>query len=96
MVRDDQREWIAIAASSAALSYESAAVISLRLAQAGSGSSKAAAEAWRMYSEKVVALLELQTLFLTGALGLTPEHAAKRTLRHYRGKVAANRRRLLR
>jgi hypothetical protein len=48
-----------------------------------------------MVQEKVLAGLEWQTLALTGGLGLTPDRAAARTLTHYRRKVRANQRRLL-
>jgi hypothetical protein len=89
-------DWIEIAASGAALGIESAAVMGLRIAGAAVGGEKAADEAWRMWSEKVVALAELQSRFLTGALGSTPAGATKSTLKHLRRKVAANRRRLSR
>ena len=49
----------------------------------------------RMVSEKVKAGIELQALAFTGGLGLTPERAAAKTLVHYRRKVRANQRRLL-
>lgn len=87
-------DWFKIAADTAALGLESAEVIGLRLADAAAGRSGAAAEAWRMGSEKVIAMAELQALFLMGSLGATPSAAAKGTLKHYRRKVAANRRRL--
>lgn len=76
------------------LGLESAGVVGLRLASAAAGGPQAADEAWRMWSEKVIALSELQTRALTGSLGSTPAGAAKATLKHYRRKVAANRRRL--
>ena len=83
-----------IAAATAALGMESAGVVGMRMAKAASGGPNAADEAWRMWSEKVVALAELQTRLLTGSLGVTSSGAAKATLKHYRGKVSANRRRL--
>lgn len=92
--RNETFEWIEIVAATAALSMESAGVIALRMAGAAFGGPDAADEAWRMWSEKVVALAELQARLLTGSLGATPAGAAKATLKHYRRKVAANRRRL--
>ena len=86
--------WFKIAADTAALGLESAEVIGLRLWSATAGRPEAAAEAWRMGSEKVLALAELQALFLMGSLSTTPSGAAKGALTHYRRKVAANRRRL--
>lgn len=94
MRRKEIVEWVDIAADAAALCLESAEVIGLRLGGAASGTPISVAEAWRMYSEKAVALAELQTLFLRGSLGRTPSESARRTLRHYRKKVALNRSRL--
>ena len=47
-----------------------------------------------MVDEKVKAAIDLQTKLLTGKLGSTPAGATKKTLRHYSGKVRANRQRL--
>jgi hypothetical protein len=47
-------------------------------------------------ASKAEAGLALQTLALTGGLGLTADTAAIRMLAHYRRKVRANRRRLAR
>ena len=85
-------EWMEIASATTSLGMESAAVMGLR--GAALGGPRAVDEAWRMYAEKVIALCELQTGLLTGSLGATPVKAAKESLKHYRGKVAANRRRL--
>lgn len=95
MRRSETLDWMGIAASMTALGIESSAVIALRLAQAAAGSPRAAKEACRMWSEKIIALGELQTRFFAGELGTSPSSAAKTTLKHYRRKVAANRRRLM-
>jgi hypothetical protein len=94
MRRNEAFEWMEIAASTAALGMESALVIGLRTTGASCGGPGAIDEVWRMWSEKVIALAELQTRLLTGSLGRTPASAARETLKHYRRKVAANRRRL--
>lgn len=94
MARNEAFEWMEIAAATAALGLESATVIGLRTAGAAFGGRKAADEAWRMWSEKVIALAELQSLLVSGSLGGTCAGAARETLKHYRRKVAANRRRL--
>lgn len=96
MRTNEALDWMEIAAEATVLGFESAAVMGLRLAGAARGGRKAEREAWRMYSEKVVALAELQTMFLTGALGATSSAATRGTLRHYQRKVSANRRRLTR
>lgn len=94
MRRNEAVEWMEIAAAAAALSMESAGVIGLRAAGAVLGGPRAADEAWLMWSEKVVALAELQVRLLAGSLGGTPASAARETLKYYRHKVAANQRRL--
>jgi hypothetical protein len=48
-----------------------------------------------MIEEKLRAGLEWQALALTGGLGLTPKRASEKTVAHFRRKVRANRRRLL-
>jgi hypothetical protein len=83
-----------IAVATAALGMESAGVIALRTAGAAFGGPEVVDEAWRMWSEKVVALAELQARLATGSLGATPAGAARATIKHYRRKVAANKRRL--
>ena len=92
--RSEALDWIEIAAATAALGIESAEVIALRTGGAGFEGSEAVHEAWRMWSEKVAALAELQTRLLTGSLGVTPAATARATVKHYRRKVAANKRRL--
>jgi len=52
------------------------------------------AESRLMVREKIDAALALQSMLLTGGLGVTPASAASKTLTHYRRKVRANRRRL--
>lgn len=47
-----------------------------------------------MLTEKVRAAAELQTRLLTGAFGLEPLGVIEGATKHYRRKVAANRRRL--
>lgn len=74
---------------------ESYSVIGLRTLRIAQGGEAARTEAERMVSEKVEAGLALQTLALTGGLGLTPASASARTMAHYRRKVRANQRRLL-
>lgn len=49
-----------------------------------------------MVAEKVRAVLDLQHKLMTGTLGSTPLSGSKGIVRHYRGKVATNHRRLSR
>lgn len=78
------------------LGAESSAVIALRLARLAAGGSASVREATLMVTEKIEAGLELQASLVGGALGLTPLSGTQKTVRHYRRKVAANRKRLTR
>lgn len=88
--------WIKLSLDAWSLGMESAQVIGLRTLKLAAGGAQANAETRRMVEEKVQAGLEWQTLALTGQLGITPDRAASKTLTHYRRKVRANQRRLLR
>jgi hypothetical protein len=76
------------------LGMESSAVIGLRVAKIAMGGPDASAEANRMMLEKLDSAVELQTRLLTGRLGTDPLATTQKTLRHYRRKVKANRKRL--
>ena len=94
MAQNEILEWTEISAATIALAAQSAGVVGLRAAKATRGGPWATEEAWRMYSEKFIALAELQASFFTGSLGVTPAGVARGTLKHYHRKVVANRRRL--
>lgn len=74
---------------------EATSVIALRLLKIAAGGAAGEAEARLMVDEKIKAGLVLQTMALTGGLGVTPHGAATKTLAHYRRKVRANRQRLV-
>ena len=76
------------------LGLESAMVVGLRGLKLAAGGPAAETEARRMVSEKLQAGFALQTLALTGGLGVNSSAATRKTLRHYARKVRANRRRL--
>jgi hypothetical protein len=86
--------WMRLGFDAWSLGAESSAVIGLRLMKMAAGGAAAETEARRMVDEKVQAGLALQTLALTGGLGVTPHGAAAKAVAHYRRKVRANRRRL--
>jgi ketopantoate hydroxymethyltransferase len=87
--------WLRLTMDAWSLGMEASSVIALRTMKMAAGGAAADAEGQRMVSEKVKAGLELQSLTMMGGLGLTPQAAAARTLTHYRRKVRANQRRLL-
>jgi hypothetical protein len=69
-------------------------VIGLRTVKMAAGGADAAEEARLMVSEKMQAALELQAALVSGRLGGDPLAGTRKVLRHYRGKVKANRTRL--
>lgn len=77
------------------LSAEAGMVIWLRMMRLAGGGALAGREAERMVSEKLAAPWEIGMDFLR-APPPSPDSAARRSIRHYRRKVAANRRRLTR
>ena len=88
--------WISLALDSWSLGLDASAVIGMRAIKLAAGGSAATAEAQRMVEEKIAAAIDLQMLAMTGGLGPTMHGAASRSVRHYAGKVRANRRRLAR
>src|SRR6185369_13396780 len=86
MDRNDALEWMEIGAATTTLAWEAAGVVALRMAEAANGGPNAHKEAWRMCSEKAIALAELYAGLLTGSLGATPAAAARETVKHYRRK----------
>jgi hypothetical protein len=89
------KTWINQSFNVWSLGAEAATVIALRSMQIVGGGLKAQAETQRMVQEKIAAALELQMKAMTGALGFTGQSAATKTVAHYRRKVRANRKRLL-
>jgi hypothetical protein len=87
--------WMRLGLNAWSLGAESSAVIGLRVMKMAAGGAAAEREAQQMIREKVAAGLTLQSLAITGGLGFTPHSAAVKTLAHYRRKVRANRRRLM-
>ena len=87
--------WSRIGLNAWLLGVEATSVVTLRLLKIAAGGAAGEAEARLMVDEKIKAGLDLQTMALTGGLGLTPHGAATKTLAHYRRKVRANRRRLV-
>jgi hypothetical protein len=79
-----------------ALSVESWTVATMRLVRIAAGGPAATCEAHLMIAEKIAAATELQSKLAASMMFATPLGTANRTVRHYRGKVASNRRRLSR
>ncbi|WP_168076268.1 hypothetical protein [Caulobacter sp. SSI4214] len=94
MTRKDP--WTSLAFDTWALGIEASSVIGLRMLKLAAGGAEAQSEAQLMIGEKVAAGMALPMLAMTGQLGASPPAIAKGALKHLRGKVRANRRRLTR
>lgn len=90
-----RKSWTRLSIDAWALGFEASAVIGLRTLKLAAGGAAADEEARRMVSEKVQAGMELQRRALTGGLGSGPAAMTAKALAHYRRKVRANRRRLV-
>ena len=66
----------------------------MRTAKIMSGGDADGREARLMVAEKMQSVFELQMKAMTGGLGTTPLSGSRAVLKHYKRKVAANRRRL--
>lgn len=86
------RDWLRVGWDVCALSIEASAVIGLRFAKLATGGDAATREAELMVTEKMRAGFDLLPMMI----GRTPTAGARAALRYYRGRVAANRRRLAR
>lgn len=91
-----KKKTMSLGLDAAALAAEASTVIGLRMAQAALAGPGASKESWRMWNEKVVALNGLYWKMIAGGWGMSPEAAARTTMRHYLPLVRANRRRLTR
>ena len=91
-----QADWADIGLKTWFLGYEAAQVMWLRGWVIALGGARGEREVQRMIEEKVAANSEFCWTLATGAAGRSPEAVSRKALRHYGGKVRANRRRLKR
>ena len=94
MARNRINPWWDLGLGAWQLGMESASVMTLRTIALAQGGAASTTEANRMVTEKMEAAFALQTLALTGGLGVSPAQISAKTLAHYRKRVRANRRRL--
>ncbi|WP_425229248.1 hypothetical protein [Sphingomonas sp.] len=78
------------------LGAEASTVMALRMTKLALGGDPGGREATLMVAEKIKAAAELQASLFADGMSLTPLSGTQKALRHYRAKVAANRRRLSR
>ncbi len=87
--------WARLSRDMWSLAFEASEVMTLRAFAMAIGGARAESEMHRMIDEKAKALIALQSLFFTGALGFTTPDIAAKSVAHYRDAVRSNRRRLL-
>ena len=90
----EQATWFKLGIDAWALGWQATRVMGLRTARMAEGGPAAGMEAWLMLTEKWHAAAEIQTDLLTRGANASPAAATRRTLTHYKRKVAANDRRL--
>ncbi len=89
--------WFVLSLKAVQMGVEAQSVIALRTLRLASGGARMEAEATRMVTEKVAAAAEAQTVAVVAAMGGHSQHVvAGKTLKVYRKRVRANRRRLSR
>ena len=86
--------WFGLGLDAFQLGVDASQVVAMRTAKIAMGGAAAQRESQLMVSEKLVAMFDLQTAFMTGRAGSTPHAVARSALSHYGRKVRANRRRL--
>jgi hypothetical protein len=86
--------WFKAGMDAFSLGMDASMVVGLRMAKLAAGGASAQREANLMVAEKLRAAIELQAELMKAPS--TPLGSTQKTLKHYRRKVAANRRRLSR
>ena len=94
MTPSQNAAWLKRGVDAWALGWQAARVMGLRTARMAKGGPAAGVEAWLMLSEKWQAAAELQAELLVRGPTASPVATTRRTLVHYKRKVAANDRRL--
>ena len=87
--------WFKLGLDAWRLGLDVSSVVGLRLLKIAAGGKAGHAETRRMINEKIAANADLHAKAHTGRLGATPLSTARTTLAHYRGKVRANKQRLM-
>ena len=90
----EQATWLKLGIDAWALGWQATRVMGLRTARIAEGGPVAGMEAWLMLTEKWQAAAEIQAELLSRGANASPATVTRRTLAHYRRKVAANDRRL--
>ena len=90
----EQAAWLKLGIDTWTLGWQAAQVMGLRTVRIAEGGPAAGIEAWLMLTEKWQTAAEIQSDLLSRGAGASPVATTRRTLAHYKRKVAANDRRL--
>ncbi|WP_420605215.1 hypothetical protein [Novosphingopyxis sp.] len=94
MTKRQNENWMAAGVEAWALGFEMWSVMGLRMMKIAAGGAAGESESRIMIEEKMQAMAELQTKLLTGRISSDLATGSRQVMRHYSGKVKANRRRL--
>ena len=94
MKPSEQATWLKLGIDAWTLGMQASQVMALRTARIAEGGPAAGMEAWLMLTEKWQAAIEIQADLLSRGANASPATSTRRTLTHYKRKVAANGRRL--
>jgi hypothetical protein len=89
--------WLALSLKAIQMGFEAQSVITLRMVRLAAGGARMEAEATRMITEKAAAAAEAQAVAAVAAIKGHPQHVvAGKTLKVFKKRVRANKRRLSR
>jgi len=94
MTEKQNANWMAAGMEAWTLGIDMWSVVGLRMMKIAAGGTAGERESRLMVEEKLQAMAELQTKLLTGGISSDPATGSRQVMRHYSGKVKANRRRL--
>jgi hypothetical protein len=89
--------WLTLSLKTIQMGFEAQSVIALRMLRLAAGGARMEAEATRMIAEKAATAVEAQAVAAVAAMKGHPQHVvAGKTLKVFRKRVRANKRRLSR
>ncbi len=94
MTKRQNENWMAAGMEAWSLGFDMWSVIGLRMMKIAAGGAAGERESRLMIEEKMQAMTELQTKLMTGRISSDPATGSRQMIRHYSGKVKANRLRL--
>ena len=94
MTKTQNANWMSAGVEAWMLGLDMWSVVGLRMMKIAAGGAAGERESRLMIEEKMQAMAELQTKLMTGRISSDPATGSRQVMRHYSGKVKANRKRL--